>query len=124
MITASMGVGLALIALGIWGYSTAQTPSPTALIPAAFGAVLLLCGVMARDAAKLKTWMHIAAVVGVLGFLGGLPGLLKIGDVLSGAEVGRPNAVISQAILSVLCLFFTILCIRSFKAARSARKVA
>ena len=121
MYLATIGFGAALIALGIWGYTTAATTSPTALIPAAFGLILLLCGVIARNPAKRKTYMHIAAGLGLLGFLGGLPGLFKFGYVVTGAPVARPHAVISQSIMSVLCIAFTWLCVRSFINARRNR---
>ena len=121
MYLATIGFGAALIALGIWGYTTAATTSPTALIPAAFGLILLLCGVIARNPAKRKTYMHIAAGLGLLGFLGVLLGLFKFGYVVTGAPVARPHAVISQSIMSVLCIAFTWLCVRSFINARRNR---
>lgn len=121
MYLAAVGFGAALIALGVWGYTTAETTSPTALIPAAFGLILLFCGVMARNPQKRKTYMHIAAGLGLLGFLGGLPGLFKFGYVVTGAPVARPHSVISQSLMSVLCIAFTWLCVRSFASARRNR---
>lgn len=118
---AAIAFGAALLALGVWGYTTAQTTSPTALIPAAFGVVLVICGVFARHPEKRKTFMHVAAAVGLVGFLGGLPGLFKFGYVVTGAPVDRPHAVISQSIMAILCLVFTWLCVRSFMNARRSR---
>ena len=65
--------------------------------------------------------MHAAAALAVLGFLGTVPGLIKFFRMLGGAEVARPAAVRSQAIMAVLCVVFVILCVRSFIAARAAQ---
>ena len=124
MTNVSIGFGLALIALGLWGYVTAQTPSPTALIPAAFGIVLLACGLIARDPAKRKTSMHVAVVFAAFGFAGGMRGLPGLYDMITGNPVERPHAVIAQSILLLLCGIYTLLCVRSFIAARKARGLA
>lgn len=118
---AAIAFGLVLILIGLWGYFTAAVSSPTALIPAGFGLVLLLCGIFARDSRHRKTAMHVAAGVGLIGFLGGFTGLLQIGHVLAGEPVARPHAVISKSLLSLLCLAFTGLCVRSFIQARRLR---
>jgi hypothetical protein len=62
--------------------------------------------------------MHIAVVVGILGFAGSASGLAKIGAVLAGDPVERPAAVITQSIMAVMMLAFVYLCIRSFVIAR------
>jgi hypothetical protein len=62
--------------------------------------------------------MHIAAAVGLLGFLGAARGLTRIGAVLAGEPVERPAAIIAQSIMAVLCLVFVGLCVRSFINAR------
>ena len=113
--------GLLLILLGIGGFVGTGSTAPTALIPAAFGLVLLITGIMARNPARRKMAMHIAVVVGLLGFLGTVPGLMKLGTLISGGEVARPAAVISQSIMALLTAFFTILCVRSFIRARASR---
>jgi fluoride ion exporter CrcB/FEX len=94
---------------------------PTALIPAAFGLLLVVFGAMARDEKKRKMAMHIAVTVGLLGFLGTVPGLLKIGTLLSGGTVERPAAVISQSIMAVLMAVYVGMCVKSFIDARKRR---
>lgn len=98
--------------------------SPTALIPAVFGGLLELCGVLALAAPHLrKHVMHLAALVGVLGFLGGfapiIRGLAKAGAV----DFGKP-AVQVGLVMSVLCLGFVAACVKSFIDARKAREAA
>ncbi|MGH9632550.1 MAG: hypothetical protein ACRD7E_29950 [Bryobacteraceae bacterium] len=122
MATTTIGFGVALIVLGLGGYFGTGSDSVTALIPAFFGLVLVILGMMARDPGKLKIAMHLAAAVGLLGFLGTVPGLMRIGAVLGGDEtVARPNAVIAQAIMAVLTGVFLVICIKSFIDARRRR---
>jgi sulfite exporter TauE/SafE len=115
-------IGIALIALGLGGYFGTGTSSLTALIPAVFGAILALLGFMARDEAKRKMAMHIAVVIGLVGFLGSVPGLMKLPSLLAGQEVARPAAVISQSIMGALTAVFVALCVKSFVDARKARQ--
>ena len=96
MANTTISFGVILLVLGIGGYFGSGMVSLTALIPAVFGLVLLICGVVARDPNKRKHAMHFAAMVGVLGFLGSARGLAKIGAVLAGQPVERQNAVIAQ----------------------------
>ncbi len=121
MANTTIVVGVLLILLGLGGYFGTGTTSPTALIPAAFGIVLAICGAIARNPEKRKMAMHIAVVFGLLGFLGSVRGLTKLGTLISGGEVARPAAVIAQSIMAVITLLFTVLCVRSFIAARRAR---
>jgi hypothetical protein len=66
-------IGILLIALGFFGYfgetDTAHR-SPTAFIPSAVGAILLVCGLIVTAQPNLrKHIMHAAVAVALLGFL-------------------------------------------------------
>ena len=76
MARVAMLFGVLLIVLGLVGYFAPDVlgendpgkTSPTALIPAGIGAVLLICGLVASAAPHLrKHVMHLAAVVGLIG---------------------------------------------------------
>ena len=121
MANTAIGFGAAFVALGLIGYFGTGAASPTALIPCALGALLLLLGVVARNPARRKHAMHAAVMVGLLGFLGAGRGLTKIAPLLAGEPVERPNAVIAQAAMALLSLLFVILCLKSFADARRAR---
>ena len=121
MANTSIVFGVILIVLGLGGYFGTGTTSLTALIPAAFGLLLVISGAIARNPEKRKLGMHIAVAVGLLGFVGSVGGLMKLPTLLTGGEVARPAAVVSQSIMAVLTLIFTVLCVRSFIAARRAR---
>jgi hypothetical protein len=121
MPTTAIGFGIALIALGVISYVGTGSESPTALIPAGFGLLLAVLGLVARDPGKRKHAMHGAALLALLGIFGSGRGLTKILPLLSGEEVARPNAVIAQAIMAILLIIFLILCIKSFVDARKSR---
>ena len=106
-----------LIVLGVASYVATGRTSVTALIPALFGAVLVVCALVARSEAARKHAMHAAVAVGLIGALAalgrGLPAALSGGAT-------RP-AVVSQLVMGVLLLIYVALGVQSFIAARKAR---
>lgn len=121
MANTTIGFGIVLIVLGLGGYFGTDRVSLTALIPAAFGLLLVIFGTLARDEKRRKMAMHIAVTVGLLGFLGTVSGLVKLPTLLSGGEVARPAAVISQSIMAVLMAVYVGMCVKSFIDARRRR---
>ena len=118
--------GALLVAVGLVGY-TQQDPehmSPTALIPAAFGAVLMLCGALAFSDKLRKHVMHLAAMVGLLGAIGGFMPLQR--QLMKDSDTFDPlkPAAISGELMILICVVFVGLCVRSFIAARKARQAA
>ena len=117
----AIGYGISLILLGLVGYFATGGESPTALIPAAFGAIALVLGLLARKESLRKHVMHAAALLGLVGAAGaarGLPGFFRW---ISCGEVERPPAVISQTVMVVLSLVFVALCVKSFIDVRRSR---
>lgn len=116
--------GALLVLLGAVTYFVVVPHAPTSLIPAAFGLLLILCGAMARteDAKKRMLWMHIAVTIGLLGAIFPLVrALLPAIHMAQGQEVAHPKAVVEQMLMALICILFTLLCVRSFIAARRAR---
>ena len=116
----TIGLGLVLIALGLGAYVGTGREHLTALIPAFFGLPLGLLGVVALKEHMQKHAMHVAAVIGLLGFAGTVKGLMKLPVLLTGGELAQPAAVAVQAAMAIVCLLFVVLCIRSFIQARRA----
>ncbi len=116
----TIGLGLVLIALGLGSYFGTGRASVTALIPAFFGLPLLLLGLVALNEHMRKTAIQIAVVIGLLGFVGTVGGLMKLGVLLTGGQLDRPAAVTVQAAMAVVCFVFVLLCVRSFIRARRA----
>lgn len=110
----------------VGGVAYATTHFWHALIPLGFGVVLAIFGALAmtEDAKKRMLFMHVAVTVGLLGFLGSIPGLIGVVQMALGHAVVRPEAAKIQAAMSLICLVFVGLCVRSFLAARKARTAA
>ena len=123
------GVLIALV--GVAGY--VATHFWHALIPVVLGVLLVIFGAVANteDAKRRMVAMHIAATLGVLGFLGTIPGLVALGgyltghhqDAVAGIAVGHKMAAEVQSATCILCLIFVLLCVRSFIAARRAPRL-
>ena len=116
----TIGLGLVLIALGLGGYFGTDREHLTALIPVLFGLPLALLGVVALKESMRKLAMHIAVVIGLLGFAGTVRGLMKLPLLLTGGELARPGAVAVQAAMAIVCFVFVLLCVWSFIKARRA----
>lgn len=119
---------LLLIVVGVVGYVNG-TPgddgkvSPTALIPAFFGAVIGICGVLALNAKFRKHAMHLAAMVGLLGAVGGFMPLVRQYNKTGSFDPTKPSAI-SGELMILICLVFVGMCVNSFIQARKARKAA
>ena len=114
--------GLILDILGVASFVATGAAHFTALIPSVFGTIIFLCGILAHVRPDLrKHAMHVAAVFGLLGTLGGLGmGLPKIGAVMAGTAQ-RPVAVAMQISMGLIALVFLALCVKSFIDARRAK---
>lgn len=118
----TVALGVALIILGLAGYFLTGAVSLTALIPAAFGLLIAVSGMIARDERKRKHAMHAAVAVALLGFLGSIRGALQIGALLDGSAA-RPAAVVSQTLMAVMTLGYLVVAVRSFVNARANRRL-
>jgi hypothetical protein len=121
MATAGILLGVLLSILGLAAYAVTGGQSMTALIPTFFGVPLAVLGFLARDERRLKSAMHAASVLALLGLLGSVRGIPGFFALLGGNPVERPAAVIVQTVMAVLCTLFLILAIKSFVDARRAR---
>jgi len=123
MIKLTLTFGAIEILLGLVAFLGTGSAHFTALIPAAFGLLLVVAGLVARKDSLRKHAMHGAAMVALLGAAGTFSSILKINSLLSGTAE-RPVAVITQQIFFVLSVTFLVLCVRSFIAAKKARQAA
>lgn len=118
---------LLLIVLGIAVFVVTGSHAPTALIPAYFGILLGLLGLLAStpDSRRRMLFMHIAVTVGLVGVI--FPGWRGLADwiaSLHGQPVLRPAAMKEELAMAAICLIFVLLCVRSFIAARRQRVTA
>ena len=115
-----------LVALGLIGYLGTGSLHPTALIPAWIGLVLGIFGFLAisPNEGRRKLFMHINVTIALLGFLGSAAEAVR--GYLHAKSAGlAPDqiALASKITLAGLLLFYVILCVRSFIAARRSGKV-
>jgi hypothetical protein len=109
--------GSLLILLGGTFYVITEMASPTALIPAAFGVLLLLLGALAArgsDRMRMHT-MHAAALVGLIG------AVMPIVMIILRSATMSPAALWENVLMAVLSAVFVALCIKSFIDARRRR---
>ena len=106
--------GVLLVITGVTVYIQTGSEHKTALIPAFLGGGLVICGLLAANEARRMMVMHVAVVIGLLGFIGSMAKLFKS---------GQSNAAFTgKAISAGLCAVFIALCVRSFIQARRARE--
>ncbi len=113
--------GLLLCGLGGYAYHATDYVSKTALIPAGFGLPLIIAGLFALNESYLKHAMHIAALVGLLGFIGGAA---NWGMLMAKGEPSNSFKAMSSAGLAVLSLVFVLACVNSFIQARRRKAAA
>ena len=114
----TVGYGVFLIAWGIVISIVSESESITSYFPSILGAPLAVSGLMVmKKPEDRKLWMHVAATFGLFCALGGTRFFMVMGD-------GITYASGSQLMLLITGTAYTVLCVRSFIAARKAREAA
>jgi hypothetical protein len=119
--------GSLLIFIGVNAFMNG-TPNPetgevskTALIPAYFGGALAMMGALGFVEGLRKHVMHLAAMVGLLGFFGGFAPIIRA--LANGKELDfTAPAIRNGLMMTVICAAFVYLCVMSFREARKARQ--
>ena len=106
--------GVLLVITGVTVFIQTGSAHKTALIPAFLGGGLVICGLLAANEGRRMVVMHIAVVIGLLGFIGSMAKLFK--------SEQSTAAFAGKAISAGLCAIFIALCVRSFIQARRARE--
>lgn len=119
MSTLTVIVGIALLALGLGGYVGTGATSATALIPAGFGVIYIILGIVAqrKPSARMHV-MHLAALLSLAGIGGNVTAIVSVLRMLGGAEVAHPAAAFLRFIMAAICALHLIAAIRSFVLAR------
>lgn len=111
-----------LILLGIIAYLSSGMASITALIPAFFGVVFLVLGVMAMFENMRQNAMHVASILAFIALLFTVGGLFDIASMLSGEEIERPGAAVGKSFMAIFSLIYFVICLWSFIRARLLKK--
>lgn len=100
-----IALGIVLVVLGVGAYVLSDFASITALIPAIFGGVIVILGVVGRQqAARQRLAAYGIGLLAVLGVLGSIRGIPPIIALLTGDAVGSVIATVSQGTMIVICL--------------------
>lgn len=110
--------GSLLIIIGVGGYILSGMVSITAMIPAFFGVIFVILGMLASKENLKKHMMHAAAALSIILII---PTITAIGDLVAGDSSA---AVISRSITAIASIIFLMLCVKSFIDARRARDAA
>ncbi len=114
----TLGYGTFLLLWGVAISVLSDSDSVTSYFPSFLGAPLMLSGIMTlRMPEKRKLWMHVAATFGLLCAIGGTRFFMVMSD-------GIDYASGSMLMLLLTGTAYTVLCVRSFIAARKAREAA
>ena len=121
MLALTTWTGALLVATGVIAYVATGAASFTALIPAAVGVLLLIAALIGRRSENArKHAMHAALAVALLGALGSLMNVVKLGDLFAGTAE-RPGAIIASTVMFVLLVAYLVAGVRSLVRARAAR---
>ena len=112
--TVSLINAAVLVALGLWGYFSSDTPSNTALIPVVIGVILL--GLNNGVKRENKVIAHIAVVLTLLILLG------LVMPFKGAIERSDTMAIIRVAIMLITTIWAMSAFIKSFRDARKARE--
>ena len=114
----TLGYGTFLLLWGVAISVLSSSDSITSYFPSFLGVPLMLSGFMAlRMPEKRKLWMHVAATFGLLCAIGGTRFFMVMSD-------GINYASGSMLMLLVTGTAYTVVCVRSFIAARKAREAS
>ncbi|HII11674.1 MAG TPA: hypothetical protein HA356_06350 [Candidatus Poseidoniaceae archaeon] len=114
----TLGYGTFLLLWGVAISVLSGSDSITSYFPSFLGVPLMLSGFMTlRMPEKRKLWMHVAATFGLLCAIGGTRFFMVMSD-------GINYASGSMLMLLVTGTAYTVVCVRSFIAARKAREAA
>lgn len=121
MVRLTVVVGGLLTVLGVVGYVATAAASLTALIPAAVGLLLLACAaIAARRPGARRHAIHAALVIALIGALGSLRNVARIGELFAGTA-SNPAAVLVSTIMFVVLVAYIAAGVRSFVVARRVR---
>ena len=111
-----------LILIGVIGYLSSGMVSITALIPAFFGVVFVVLGIMAMFGNMRKNAMHVATVLAFIALLFTIGGIFDVASMLSGEPIERPGAAVTKSFMAIFSLIYFALCLWSFISARLLKK--
>ena len=118
MVRLTLVIAGLLLVVGVVGYAIPEGRHVTALIPAAVGVLLGVCGLLALLGESLR--MHAMHAAMAIALLGALMTLEPISRLLRGATVGAVTLT-ATIVMALLLIVYLVLGVRSFIRARRDR---
>ena len=112
--TANAINSVSLMGMGLWGYFS--TGAPTAIIPVAFGAILL--PMVPRIAKHNKVIAHLAVMITLIALI-----LIMSVPFRSALISGAPMKILRSSVMVISGILAMVMFIKSFIDARKAREV-
>lgn len=113
-------LGIVLVVVGVGSYVLSDFASITALIPAVFGvliAILGMVGYLGTDRQRLAAYgIGLLAVLGVLGSTRGIPDIIAL---LTGEAVESTISAVSQGTIIIICLVLLVAVIQFIRDTRT-----
>ncbi|HEX2285892.1 MAG TPA: hypothetical protein VHI10_13890 [Mycobacterium sp.] len=121
MLALTTWIGALLVATGVIAYVATGAASFTALIPAAVGVLLLIAALIGRRSGNTRRYaMYVAVAIALLGALGSLMNVVKLGDLFAGTAE-RPGAIIASTVMFVLLVVYLVAGVRLLGQTRATR---
>ncbi|MFT3970631.1 MAG: hypothetical protein QM695_10220 [Micropruina sp.] len=117
----TMTIGALLTLTGVIAYGLTGGVSLTAMIPSFVGVLMLVAGGLAATPRLHRHAIHGALAVALLGVLGSLMNVVKVGQLFNGTAE-RPAAIWTSLVMFVLLVVYLAFGLRSFIDARRARQ--
>ncbi|MFP8955016.1 hypothetical protein ACLI4Z_18970 [Natrialbaceae archaeon A-arb3/5] len=114
--TLGITLGTVLVALGIGAYVLSDFASVTALIPAIFGVVIAVLGIIARQTERDRLAVIGIGALALLGVLGSLRGVPDVIALVTGGEVESTVAAVAQGSMIVIGLVLVLVAVRDLLA--------
>ncbi|WP_440763881.1 hypothetical protein [Natronorubrum sp. DTA7] len=106
--TLGIGLGIALVALGIGAYVLSDFASVTALIPAVFGVAIALLGVVGWQTDRQRLAIYGIGALALLGVLGSARGIPDVIALLTGGSVESTVAAVAQGSMILIGLVLLV----------------
>jgi len=114
--------GILLNVVGLIGFFGTGATHPTSLIPCGLGLLLAVCGLLARIEKIRMHVMHVAVLVGLLGFGATVSAYGMLVAVLKQTAGDKTNSSIAKMATALLCGLYVVRCIQYFVQARLLKK--
>ncbi|MFP8958526.1 hypothetical protein ACLI4Y_17580 [Natrialbaceae archaeon A-CW3] len=117
-LTVGTAVGVLLVVIGITAYVVTDFASVTALIPAIFGVLFVVLGLVGTRTEHAALAIYGLAGLSVLGIAGSTRAIPDLLELLTGGTVDAPVAVGTQGAMILCSLVVLVLAVRAVAADR------